>query len=71
MSPELGKLLVVVGAAILLVGILLWSGSGAGWIGRLPGDIRIEREHWAFYFPIVTCLILSLLLSLLFALFRR
>jgi hypothetical protein len=71
MSPELGKLLVVVGAATLLVGILLWSGFGAGWIGRLPGDIRIERGHSAFYFPIVTCLILSLLLSLLFALFRR
>jgi hypothetical protein len=71
MSPELGKLLVVVGAAILLVGIMLWSGFGAGWIGRLPGDIRIERGHSAFYFPIVTCLILSLLLSLLFALFRR
>lgn len=71
MSPELGKVLVVVGAAILLVGIVLWSGFGVGWIGRLPGDIRIEREHSAFYFPIVTCLILSLLLSLLFALFRR
>ena len=71
MSPELGKMLVVVGAAILLVGILVWSGFGAGWIGRLPGDIRIERGHSAFYFPIVTCLILSLLLSLLFALFRR
>jgi len=71
MSHELGKLLVVVGGAILLVGLLLWSGFGAGWVGRLPGDIRIERGNSAFYFPIVTCLILSLLLSLLFALFRR
>jgi hypothetical protein len=71
MSPELGKFLVVIGAAILLVGIMLWTGFGASWLGRLPGDIRIEREHSAFYFPIVTCLILSLLLSLLFALFRR
>jgi membrane protein implicated in regulation of membrane protease activity len=71
MSHELGKLMVVVGAAIFLVGILLWSGFGAAWIGRLPGDLRIERAHSSFYFPIVTCLILSLLLSLLFALFRR
>ena len=71
MTPELGKILVIVGAAILVVGLLLWSGFGAGWIGRLPGDIRIERGNSAFYFPIVTCLILSLLLSLLFALFRR
>jgi len=71
MTHELGKLLIVVGTAILLVGILLWSGFGAGWLGRLPGDIRIEREHSAFYFPIVTCLILSLLLSLLLSFFRR
>jgi Protein of unknown function (DUF2905) len=71
MTHELGKLLIVLGTAILLVGILLWSGFGAGWLGRLPGDIRIEREHSAFYFPIVTCLILSLLLSLLLSFFHR
>lgn len=71
MTHELGKLLVVIGAVLLVVGIALWSGFGAGWLGRLPGDIRIERGNSAFYFPIVTCLILSLVLSLLFALFRR
>ncbi len=71
MRPEIGKLLVVVGGVILLVGLALWSGFGAGWLGRLPGDIRIEGKHSAFYFPIVTCIILSIILSLLFALFRR
>ncbi len=71
MSPELGKFLVVIGVLFVLIGAALWSGFGGGWLGRLPGDIRIERGHAAFYFPIVTCLILSLLLSLLFALFRR
>ena len=71
MPHELGKFLVVIGLLFVLIGIALWTGFGANWLGRLPGDIRIEREHSAFYFPIVTCLILSLLLSLLFALFRR
>jgi hypothetical protein len=71
MSHELGKFLGLIGVLFVLIGIALWTGFGAGWLGRLPGDIRIEREHSSFYFPIVTCLILSLLLSLLFALFRR
>jgi hypothetical protein len=68
---ELGKLLVILGGIVLLLGLALWSGFGANWLGRLPGDIRIERGHSIFYFPIVTCIILSILLSLLFALFRR
>src|SRR5882762_9465570 len=69
--PEIGKFLIVTGVVIVLVGVLLWSGFGAGWLGRLPGDIRIERGNTAFYFPIVTCIIISIVLSLLFSLFRR
>lgn len=69
--PEFGKLLVILGAVIVLVGLALWSGFGAGWLGRLPGDIRIERGNSGFYFPIVTCIIISIVLSLLFSLFRR
>ena len=68
---EMGKLLVVFGVMIVLVGLALWSGFGAGWIGRLPGDIRIERGHSSFYFPIVTCIIVSILLSLVLSFFRR
>jgi len=68
---EIGKFLVIIGIVILLVGALLWSGFGAGWLGRLPGDIRIERGNTAFYFPIVTCIIISIVLSLIFSLFRR
>ncbi|HEY1581606.1 MAG TPA: DUF2905 domain-containing protein [Chthoniobacterales bacterium] len=68
---EFGKLLVILGGIILALGIALWSGFGASWLGHLPGDIRIEREHSAFYFPVVTCIILSIVLSLLFSLFRR
>ena len=69
--PELGKFLVVLGAVILVLGLLLWSGVGTGRLGRLPGDIRIERGNSAFYFPIVTCIIISIVLSLIFSLFRR
>jgi len=68
---EIGKFLVIIGIVILLVGALLWSGFGAGWLGRLPGDIRIERGNTAFYFPIVTCIIISIVLSLIFSFFRR
>jgi hypothetical protein len=68
---ELGRFLIMLGAIVLLLGLILWSGFAPKWLGRLPGDIRIEREHSAFYFPIVTCIILSILLSLFLSIFRR
>jgi hypothetical protein len=71
MMRDLGRTLAILGAVITVVGIALWSGVGAGWLGRLPGDIRIERGNTAFYFPIVTCIIVSLVLTLLMSLFRR
>ena len=66
---ELGKFVAVAGLVIMLVGLVIWAGFVPKWLGRLPGDIRIEREHSAFYFPIVTCIVLSIVLSLLFSLF--
>jgi hypothetical protein len=68
---ELGKFVVVIGVVITFVGLVMWSGFAPKWLGRLPGDIRIERGHSAFYFPIVTCIILSIVLSLLLSIFRR
>jgi Protein of unknown function (DUF2905) len=71
---ELGKFIVIFGVITTLVGLVMWGGFAPKWLGRLPGDIRIEREHSAFYFPIVTCIVLSILLSLilsLFSIFRR
>jgi len=68
---ELGKFLVIAGTLIVLIGFAFWSGFGASWLGRLPGDIRLERGHSTFYFPIVTCIILSVLLSLILSFFRR
>ena len=71
---EVGRLIVTIGVITTLVGLVMWSGFAPKWLGRLPGDIRIEREHSSFYFPIVTCIIVSVVLSLLlslFSIFRR
>jgi uncharacterized membrane protein YidH (DUF202 family) len=71
---ELGKFIVIIGVITTLVGLVMWSGFTPKWLGRLPGDIRIERGHSAFYFPIVTCIVLSIVLGLLlsfFSIFRR
>jgi hypothetical protein len=67
----MGKFLVLAGLLIALAGVLLWSGFGKGWFGRLPGDIQYSKGNFHFYFPIVTCLILSLLLTFILRLFRR
>ena len=71
---ELGKGLVIAGLLLAVVGLLLWSGVGKGWFGRLPGDIFYSKGNFKFYFPLVTCLLLSLLLTLvlwLFNIFRK
>ncbi len=71
MMRDIGRFLVMLGAVIVLLGLVVWSGFAPRWLGRLPGDIRIERGNSAFYFPIVTCIILSIVLSLLLSIFRR
>jgi hypothetical protein len=67
---ELGRFVVIIGVVMTLVGLVMWSGFAPKWLGRLPGDIRIEREHSAFYFPIVTCIIVSIV-ELVASMFRR
>lgn len=69
--PELGKYLVIIGLVIAAVGALIWSGLGRGWLGRLLGDIHYTRDNFSFHFPIVTCLLLSLILSFILWLFRK
>jgi hypothetical protein len=60
----LGKALVVVGLAVAATGLLLWGLSRLGLGGGLPGDVVIRRGGWSLYFPIVTCLLLSVVVSL-------
>ncbi len=62
--------LILLGLAILAVGVL-WPWIRRLGLGRLPGDIRLQTAHGVFYFPIVTCLVLSIVLSLVLWLFRR
>lgn len=68
---ELGKLLVILGLVLTGVGFFLWKFSGKLPLGRLPGDIAIEKPGFSFYFPLGTCLLLSALLTLVLWLFRR
>jgi len=68
---SLGKMLILLGAVIVLIGLLLLVGEKIPWIGRLPGDILIRKKNFTFYFPIVTCILISIILTLLFSLFRK
>jgi hypothetical protein len=68
---DLGKVLIVLGAVIAGIGVLLMVGDKIPWIGKLPGDIIIRKEKFTVYFPIVTCIILSILLTMIFSLFRK
>ena len=70
MSRWIGILVMVSGICLILVGILIYFG-GLNWFGRLPGDIRYEGERTQVYVPIVSMLIVSLALSLIFYLVRR
>ncbi len=64
----MGKALVLIGLAIAALGVVVMLGVP---IGRLPGDIVVKRDNFSFYFPLTTSIILSILLTLLFAFFRR
>lgn len=65
-----GPLLVGLGIALVLAGLLVWSGA-LSWFGRLPGDVRIERESFHVYVPLMSMLVVSVALSLLLYLLRR
>lgn len=62
---EVGRLLVVLGVLIALAGAVLLVVGRVPWLGRLPGDIHIERGNWTFYFPLATCLVLSVVATLI------
>ena len=70
MSRDTGLLVLGAGVVLALVGLLAWKG-GLGWFGHLPGDVRIERESSRVYFPWVSMLVVSLVLSLVLNVLRR
>lgn len=67
----LGKLLILLGVLIIVIGLLPLIGERIPWLGKLPGDIIIRKEKFTFYFPITTSVLISIILSLLFMVFRK
>jgi hypothetical protein len=66
MDNQLGKYLILIGAVILVLGIFIYFFSGnLKWFGHLPGDIRIQRENFGFYFPITTLILINIVIYLL------
>lgn len=71
MLPNFGKLLILFGSIMIIFGLLLLLGDRIPYIGRLPGDIYIRKGNFSFYFPLMTCIILSIIFSLIFTIIRR
>ena len=72
MNSETGKYIILIGSLIVIIGIVVYFfHDKLHWIGRLPGDIRIERENFRFYFPITTMILLSLVVTALVWVIRK
>ncbi len=70
MAP-IGKSLVFAGLAIALVGLALWGFSSVPYIGKLPGDIYVRRGNFSFYFPLASCILISIIATILLSLTRH
>jgi len=71
MDSQTGKYLILIGAAILIIGVVIYFfGVHLKWLGHLPGDIRIKRRNFSFYFPITTLILFNLLIFLLFRIWK-
>ena len=69
--PEFGRTLIILGIVIIALGALFSFGGKIPWLGHLPGDIYIQRGRFNFYFPITTCIVISILISLVLNFFKR
>jgi hypothetical protein len=68
---DLGRTLIIFGLLLVIVGVVISFAGKIPWLGNLPGDIVVRRERFTFYFPIVTCLVISAIISLVVYFFRR
>jgi hypothetical protein len=68
---DLGRWLIVVGVILVVVGAVFLLAPKLPWLGKLPGDISVKRGNFSFYFPLGTCILISIVLSLIMYLFRR
>jgi len=71
MIQVIGKYLIITGLVLVVLGGIFLLAGRVSWLGRLPGDIIIKRENFTFYFPITTCILASIILSIIFYIFTR
>ncbi|NLT23554.1 MAG: DUF2905 domain-containing protein [Syntrophorhabdus sp.] len=69
--PSMGKMLIILGVILIVIGLAFTYGPKIPWLGRLPGDISIKKDNFSFYFPITTSIIISIILTILFSIFRK
>jgi hypothetical protein len=67
----LGRSLIIIGVVLVVIGLIISFAPRLPWLGKLPGDILIKKENFSFYFPLASCLLISLILSFVMWLFRR
>ena len=63
--PSIGKILIILGAVIILIGIIVLYANRIPYIGRLPGDIYIKKDNFVFYFPLTTCILISIIIYII------
>ncbi len=69
---NVGKYIIIIGGIILVIGLIVYLFPGTfRWVGRLPGDIRVEKENSSFYFPVVTMIVVSVVLSIIANVLRK
>jgi len=71
MMPSMGKMLITVGIVLGVIGLVFTYGPKIPWLGKLPGDISIKKDNLFYYFPITTSIIISIILTILFSIFRK
>ena len=72
MSSQTGKWIIIAGVIVVIIGVIIYFFSDKlNWLGKLPGDIRIEKDNFRFYFPIVTMIIVSIILTILINIFKK
>ena len=71
MAGDIGKIIIFIGLLLVAIGLVCMVGNKLPFIGKLPGDIAIERKSYNFYFPVTTCIVISIVLSFIFWLFNK
>ncbi len=69
--PAMGKVFIILGVLFIVIGLAFMFGDKIPFLGKLPGDIYIKRERFSFYFPITTSILISIVLTILFSIFRK